>query len=105
MIAARMQLVQAGGFKVLAGIDNADDERCFVLRKQDDGTYALHQVPLDADLVALRSILSADQSEAGELVNAVIQTMKQPPKRRRKRAKRATKKASAKPSKRRQKLK
>ena len=71
---ATMHLTQAGSTKLLAG--HLDEpiagETVFVLRKESRE--------------ALRSILAADQAEAGERVAAILETVKPKPTRRTRKA-------------------
>jgi len=90
-IVATMQLIEAGPDKVLAGLD-ADQTSVYVLRKQTATEYALHQIPISEASQSLRAFLAADQSEHGELVAAILATVKQPPRKpRRRKAKRKAK--------------
>ncbi|MDF1843373.1 MAG: hypothetical protein P1U77_18200 [Rubripirellula sp.] len=81
-----MTLIQAGDDKVLCGFD-ADEISVFVLRKQTATEYALHQIPISEASQELRAFLSSDQSEHGELVAAILQTVKRPTRKRRRKAK------------------
>lgn len=83
-IVATMQLIEAGPDKVLAGLD-ADQTSVYVLRKQTATDYDLHLLPVSEADQALRAILSSDQSEHGELVAAILATVKQPPRKPRRR--------------------
>ena len=83
-IISTMTLVEAGSDKVLCGFDD-DQTSAFVLRKQTATDYALHQIGISEADQALRSILAADQSESGELVAAILQTVKTPTRKPRKR--------------------
>ena len=90
-IIANMQLHQAGEIQCLAGLDG-DQTSVFVLRKQTATEYALHQIPISEASQSLRAFLAADQSEHGELVAAILATVKQPPRKpRRRKAKRKAK--------------
>ena len=90
-VISTMTLIEAGPDKVLAGLDG-DQTSVFVLRKQTATEYALHQIPISEASQALRAFLSSDQSEHGELVAAILATVKQPPRKpRRRKAKRKAK--------------
>jgi DNA-nicking Smr family endonuclease len=73
MIVATMTLVQAGEDRCLAGHDR-DGETVYVLRRVDGDRYDLHRLPISEADQALRSFLAADQSEAGELVQAILES-------------------------------
>lgn len=88
---ANMRLIEAGGSKILAGHDVNADGFVFVLRRDAKG-YTLHRVQV-GDREQLRAFLSASQSEANELVAAILETVKKKPKRRAKR--KATKPSQA----------
>ena len=91
-IVATMQLIEVGSAKVLAGLD-ADETSVFVLRKQNATDYHLHQIPISEASQELRAFLAADQSEDGELVAAILATVKTPARkpRRKRKAKRKAK--------------
>ncbi len=77
-ILATLQLHEAGDTRCLAG-HAVDEETVFVLRKQAATVYELHQIPISNAEQSLRSLLAADQSQAGELVNAILQARSKPP--------------------------
>lgn len=80
-----MTLIEVGSTKILAGHDQSE-ESVFVFRRVGD-VYELHQVAISSASQELRAFLAADQSEHGELVAAILETVKRPirkPKRKRK---------------------
>ena len=89
-IIATMQLVEVGASKILAG-HGADAESVFVLRKTESDVYELHEAPIHAAEQSLRSFLSADQSELGELVAGILKTMIDPHRSRKPKARRRSK--------------
>ena len=66
-----LRLIQYGDTKIMAGHD-AEDENVYVLRKYRN-RWELHLVPIAERDEALRSFLSAEQSETGELTKAIDQ--------------------------------
>ena len=81
-----MTLIEAGTDKVLAGFD-ADETSIYVLRKQTATVYELHQIPVSEASQELRAFLAASDSKNGELVAAILQTVKTPTRKRRRKAK------------------
>lgn len=80
---ATLKLVEVGTTKILAGHDS-ESEAVLVFRRdaKRPELYHLHRIDVSESEQSLRSFLSVDQSEASELVNAVLATMS-PPKRKR----------------------
>ena len=84
MIAATLELHSAGPVQCLAG-HSRDGDSVYVLRKRGEA-YELHQVPIGAAEMTLRSFLAADQAESGELVKAILLTADKPIRKPRRRA-------------------
>jgi hypothetical protein len=70
---ATLTLRQSGDTKCLAGFDETG-EGVYVLHKAGKGDWTLHHVELPDMTLALRAILSATQSEAGEIAEAIEST-------------------------------
>jgi len=87
MIRATMRLVEVPGtaIKCLAGLDESGDWTV-VLRKQKD-TYRMICSEIGSTEQQVRSFLSNDETEANELVRAILETVDKPirkPRRKRK---------------------
>lgn len=79
---ATMKLIEFDAKRrILAGHDAAG-ESVWVLRKDDQGDYGLFRIEISELDQALRSFITADESERLELVKAITETM-EPPKRKR----------------------
>jgi hypothetical protein len=79
-IVATMKLIEVGTTKILAG-HGSDEETVFVFRRVGD-VYHLHQIPVSEASQELRAFLAASDSEHGELVAAILQTVKTPTRKR-----------------------
>jgi len=80
-VISTMKLIEVGTTKVLCGFDD-EQTSVYVLRKQTATEYALHQIPISEASQALRAFLAASDSEHGELVAAILQTVKTPTRKR-----------------------
>lgn len=85
-VISTMTLIEAGPDKVLCGFDD-EQTSVFVLRKQTATVYDLHLIPVSEASQELRAFLAASDSKNGELVAAILQTVKTPTRKRRRKAK------------------
>ncbi len=83
---AELRLIQFDAKRrILAGHDGDDGDYVFVLRKEDGDRWRLYRLAITEADQALRSFVSADDSEAAELMAAIAETMAKPKRKTRKR--------------------
>ena len=71
---ATLRLIEVGPKRILAGHDFASEPPAVLVLRRDGDDYELHSIPIDQAHQQIRSFVSVNQSEANELVNAILET-------------------------------